>query len=69
MALICRIFKVHAAPVEGPWLWPLAFGMPPHGYEPTRGKGGVREKLAAAGATHAQNPRTPRPIVAVPSKS
>jgi len=33
--------KVHAAPVETPWLWTLAFGhhedrTPTHGSEPTR---------------------------------
>ena len=40
-AVVGRIMKVHAAPVETPWLWTLAFGhhedrTPTHGSEPTR---------------------------------
>ena len=40
-AVVGRIMKVHATPVETPWLWTLAFGhhedrTPTHGYEPTR---------------------------------
>jgi hypothetical protein len=39
--VVGRILKVHAAPVDRPWLWALAFGhhedrTPRHGYEPTR---------------------------------
>src|SRR5262249_33934796 len=40
-AVVGRIFKANAAPVDTPWMWTLAFGhhedrTPTHGYEPTR---------------------------------
>jgi hypothetical protein len=40
-AVVGRIMKVHAAPVETPWMWTLALGQhedraPTHGYEATR---------------------------------
>ena len=40
-AVVCRIFKVHAAPEGSPWMWTLAFGhqedrTPIHGYAATR---------------------------------
>jgi hypothetical protein len=40
-AVVGRIFKVHAAPVDSPWMWTLMFGyhedrMPTHGYAATR---------------------------------
>jgi hypothetical protein len=36
-AVVGRIFKVHAAPVETPWMWTLAFGHhEDRGYEATR---------------------------------
>jgi hypothetical protein len=41
-AVVGRIFEVHAAPVDSPWMWTLAFGQyenraPTYRYEPTRG--------------------------------
>ena len=40
-AVVGRIMKAAAAPVDQPWMWTLAFGrhedrIPTHGYEPTR---------------------------------
>ena len=40
-AVVGRIMKAAAAPVDSPWLWTLAYGYhedrtPTHGYEPTR---------------------------------
>jgi|AmaraimetFIIA100_FD_contig_101_38944_length_2356_multi_4_in_0_out_0_2 hypothetical protein len=40
-AVVGRIMKAAASPVDLPWLWTLAFGhhedrTPTHGYEPTR---------------------------------
>jgi hypothetical protein len=40
-AVVGRIFKVHAAPVDSPWMWTLTFWhhedrTPTHGYEATR---------------------------------
>jgi len=40
-AVVGRIMKAAASPVDAPWLWTLAYGhhedcMPTHGYEPTR---------------------------------
>ena len=40
-AVVGRIMKVHAAPVDSPWMWTLAFGhhedrTPTHGYAATR---------------------------------
>jgi hypothetical protein len=40
-AVVGRIMRANAAPVDAPWLWTLAFGhhqdrTPTHGYEPTR---------------------------------
>jgi hypothetical protein len=40
-AVVGRIFKANAAPVESPWLWTLAFGhqedrTPTHGYAESR---------------------------------
>jgi hypothetical protein len=40
-AVVGRIMKAAAAPVDAPWLWTLAYGhhedrTPTHGYEPTR---------------------------------
>jgi hypothetical protein len=40
-AVVGRIFKANASPVEASWMWTLAFGYhedraPTHGYEATR---------------------------------
>ena len=40
-AVVGRIMRAKAAPVDAPWLWTVAFGhhedrTPTHGYEPTR---------------------------------
>jgi hypothetical protein len=51
-AVVGRIMKANAAPVDEPWLWTLAFGhhedrTPTHGYAATRHHGSVREEMAA----------------------
>jgi len=53
-AVVGRIFKANAAPVESPWMWTLIFPhhedrTPTHGYEATpRGRdGGLCQELAA----------------------
>jgi hypothetical protein len=58
-AVVGRIFKVHAAPVDSPWMWTLTFWhhedrTPTHGYEATReaAMAAFANKLGGGAARH-----------------